>query len=194
MATVSFIVTTYQKAPYVEELVASLADHGVPGGAELVIADDASPDGTVPALQSAFARHGAWFDKACLLVADRNSGPTHALNAAVASASGRYLHFVDGDDRLPAGAALAMAKTALAGAGLVYGGKRLFQGAEARDCFEPAAAVWSHAPLSRLARQKLVGIRFLAEREAVIAGGGADTSIFVQDVSLPLRIAARVDR
>jgi glycosyltransferase involved in cell wall biosynthesis len=192
--TTSFVVTTFRKAAYVDDLVASLADQEIRGGAELVLVDDASPDDTLARVEAALARHRDRFHGVEILVADRNAGPAHAVNAGIAAARGRYVHFVDGDDRLPRGAAAAMVAEADRGADIVYGGKHHFSGDEPRRDFRPSTAIVGEPALLALVRQRLVGIRFLAERETALAAAGADTGVLIQDVSLPLRIAARAKR
>lgn len=183
---VSFIVTVYNKAPFLGELIESIVAQAV-FPSEVVFSDDASTDVSLAVLleyQSRLSRDDFVIK---VVQSERNQGPSAALNAAVKLATGEYFHFVDADDVLPHGATATMIGICQRhGVGLVYGGKQRLPTAMAPDLVLSAFRV--HRPaLDALVRLRLVGMRFLAKRE--FAETGADIRIFTQDVSLPLRIA-----
>ncbi len=194
---VSFVVTVHNKQPYLGELLESLTDQDVAGGAEIVVVDDHSTDGSIDALARAAAGLRPRFAGRILLVRlPHNAGPSVAVNAGIAAAGGEWLHFVDGDDRLPRGTTNGLLRLVEGqDVDMIYGGKRHFgaDGARRAD-FRPAPPQW-HAPaIDALIARRLVGIRFMARRATVVAAGGADEAVFVQDVSLPMRTALRARR
>lgn len=85
---VSAIVAAYRAEDTVGRAVASaLASRGVT--VEVIVGDDASPDGTAAAAEVAGAR---------VVRLDANAGPGGARNAALDSATGRYVAVLDADD------------------------------------------------------------------------------------------------
>ena len=90
---VSFIVATYNAAPFVRQAIQSALDQR---GAtiEIVVLDDASTDAT-PDIIQAMARDDP---RIVLLRRAANGGPSAARNEAMARARGRWLAILDGDD------------------------------------------------------------------------------------------------
>ncbi|WP_088347487.1 MULTISPECIES: glycosyltransferase [Rhodomicrobium] len=92
-ADISFIVATYNAAPFVGDAIRSaLAQTGV--CIEVIVADDASTDGTAD-LVEAMAREDA---RIMLIRRAANGGPSAARNAAMERAGGDWLAILDGDD------------------------------------------------------------------------------------------------
>ncbi|NRG18491.1 glycosyltransferase family 2 protein [Rhizobiales bacterium] len=192
---VSYIVPVYNKQEYLSELVESIIAQVPYKTKQICFADDASTDGSVEVLKYIAEKYSKFenldINIACSL---RNKGPAAATNLALSKATGDYFHFVDADDRLPEGATAAMIKASeLSGAEIVYGGKAHFSSGKLSGGSKVAlnGEFKTFAPaLPALVRGRLVGIRFLAKAGAVVAANGADERIFIQDVSLPLRVAA----
>lgn len=94
-ATVTVVITTYNSEPFLRECLASVAAQTYQD-LEIVVADDASTDDTVAAAEA--SRGGR------PLRAVRNEknhgGPSRPRNLGVAAAAGRYVTFLDADDRL----------------------------------------------------------------------------------------------
>jgi succinoglycan biosynthesis protein ExoO len=90
---VSFIVATYNAAPFVRAAIQSALDQR--GAAiEIVVVDDASTDTTAEIVQTM-----ALADARIVLVRrGENGGPSAARNEAMARARGRWLAILDGDD------------------------------------------------------------------------------------------------
>ena len=92
---VSVIIAAWKAETFLEQAVASaLASIGV--SVEVVIVDDASPDGTTPVAQRLAAQDGR-------VIASRleaNGGPSAARNRAIGLASGRYIAVLDADDTM----------------------------------------------------------------------------------------------
>ena len=95
----SVLVPAWNVAPYVDAMLRSVttqADDGV----EIVVVDDASTDATVDVVE----RHAAVDARVRLVRTACNAGVAAARNRLLDAARGRYLWFVDADDRMLPGA------------------------------------------------------------------------------------------
>jgi len=93
-AKISLVITTYNRAAYLGEAIASVLQQ-TDGDFELLIWDDGSSDNSVE-LAEAFAQR----DRRVRVVAAEHRGRVEALKAAIAQTTGTYLGWVDSDDRL----------------------------------------------------------------------------------------------
>lgn len=91
---VSVIVPVYNVEPYLGPCLESLRAQTYPD-LEVLLVNDGSTDGSRE-LCAAMARA----DRRFHLIDQANAGVSAARNAGLARASGKYLQFVDGDDRL----------------------------------------------------------------------------------------------
>lgn len=90
---ISFIVPTYNVAHYLSECLNSLL--AVPVSKEIIVIDDGSTDYTPALLQTFFHQHD------CItIVHQQNQGVSIARNKGIELATGRYIQFVDADDKL----------------------------------------------------------------------------------------------
>ncbi|MEZ5285769.1 MAG: glycosyltransferase family 2 protein [Vicinamibacterales bacterium] len=87
---VSVVIPTFNRADLVTEAVDSVLAQTLPG-VEIIVVDDGSEDDTLKRL----ARYGNRVT--CLQTA--HGGPAHARNAGMRHARGRYIAFLDSDDR-----------------------------------------------------------------------------------------------
>lgn len=84
----SYIIPAFNVRPYLEDCLRSL-----PGeGAEIIVVDDGSTDGTADLVRSGFP--------SVRLLSRENGGVSSARNAGMAMAEGEWLVFVDADDRI----------------------------------------------------------------------------------------------
>ena len=94
---ISFIIPVYNREKLLVECMESLfefpQDH-----CEIILIDDASTDGSGKLIQS-YAKQNTKV-KICLL--EKNSGPGNARNCGLKYASGKFVAFVDSDDRIDA--------------------------------------------------------------------------------------------
>lgn len=116
----TFVVTTFDIAPWVGQCLDSVRACARPGDA-VVVVDDGSADGTAEAVEAALAAPG-WAEgvhrQAVLIGANTPGGVGIPANIGMMHATGEALFFVDGDDWLePAGFAAARAAFAAANAG-----------------------------------------------------------------------------
>ena len=92
---VTVIVAVYNCEAYVGECLESLRSQTL-GGFECIVVDDASTDGSVEAVRAQIAGDGRF----TLIERTENGGPGAARNEALGRARGRYVMYVDADDRL----------------------------------------------------------------------------------------------
>ncbi len=96
----SIIIPAYNVEPYIKECLDSIFDNLTPDQADLVeiiVVNDGSTDGTGAVLESYGKRDNLVF------LTQRNRGISHARNAGIKTAAGKYLMFVDSDDYLVPG-------------------------------------------------------------------------------------------
>lgn len=89
---VCVVITAYRAETTIARAVTSaLSDTRV---REVIVVDDHSPDGTIPAAKS--AAHGS--ERLQVIAFDRNRGPSAARNAAIAGAESPLVAILDADD------------------------------------------------------------------------------------------------
>lgn len=119
--TVTVVVPFYNVEEYLEECLHSLVGQGFVDF-EALLVDDGSLDGSL-----AIAERFASEDPRLRIIRQANGGLGAARNTGVRHARGRYLTFIDSDDRLPAGALAALVGSARrTGSEIVVGSVRRF--------------------------------------------------------------------
>ena len=192
---VSFVVTIYNKTRYIPHMLAGLAAQGGDFEREFIFVDDGSTDGSADLLAE-LTRD--W--RQTTIIRQVNAGPAPALNRGFAAARGEFVKPMDGDDILLPGATGALL-SALASTGLAVavGGRSRSYDPDAPN--GPAAllegAAVPHGTAVVIADSLRQSIRhimsnpsgWLATAEQVRRSGGCDTRVFIQDVSIELRLA-----
>src|SRR5277367_4705267 len=95
MASVSYVVTVYNKAPALSFLIAGLDAQQGDFEREFIFVDDGSTDGSLSVLR---ALTTGWRD--VTIVEQANAGPAPALNLGLRRARGDYIKPMDADDLL----------------------------------------------------------------------------------------------
>lgn len=95
---VSVIIGAYEAMPYLVECLASVEAQSLdPARIEVIAVDDGSTDGSGDCLEEFAAR----VPMAVTVIRQENSGgPSGPRNVGLAKATGRYVFFLDADDRL----------------------------------------------------------------------------------------------
>lgn len=192
---VSFVVPVYNKAPYLEGVLAAIRAQRGNFEREYVFVDDGSTDDSLERVRRLTE---GW--PTTVIETQSNHGSAHATNRAIALARLPYLKFVDADDLL-AHDATDRLLGALHGsdACLAYGEAKTYEAGAPPDL---AAALPEAAPITQLRSPLRLALKnslfnptqFLARTEAVRAVGGCDeTIVFSQEYSLTLRLAAQWD-
>lgn len=204
MATVSYVVTLYNKTAFLPYLVGGLLAQEGDFDKEFIFVDDGSTDGTADVLE---AMLGDRTDT--VIIRQANAGPSYALNRGFQAATGDYVKPVDGDDILgPAVTRLLLDALRQTGCGLAYANmsqQGLYQLGEdpqsvLASCKSgPARAEREDDTLRKCLRNAYFNpTAWLSRRDLVEQSGGCDTGVFIQDYSIVLRMArlttfARVD-
>ncbi|MGH7111177.1 MAG: glycosyltransferase family 2 protein [Stellaceae bacterium] len=192
----SVVIPVFNKADILPEVVRSLAAQTIIDDAEIVFVDDASTDGSRNCLRALADRLPR-----CIIVSNAtNSGPAIRLNQGAALARGRRICLLDADV-LPAPDAAermieAMVRT---GAPMLHG--RTTRVAVRQDHLPRLPPLGCQAqvrvsdhPLKSVLRGGFVRMGWMVEAALFREAGGCDERIFIQDESLPLRLAARAGR
>lgn len=187
---ISHIVSLYTKRNVIPATLKSIMEQDGGFARELILMDDNSKDDTVQVAKEVTAQ----FPDVQIVTHIDNKGPSVRLNEGAGLAKGEYLHFLDHDDILPANAIKVMydliQKT---GADLVYG-KWEITGKTPEELlgtriYEDPNYSFSDKPLDAVLAGKYKRMCVLVKREIFEKAGGFDPEVFIQDESLPLRLA-----
>ena len=187
--SISIIVTVFNKAAELPLTIQSLRRQLPEEEVEYIFVDDRSMDDSVEVMQQALADAP---NKRIIVNMD-NRGPSVRLNQAVGAARGEYLFIMDGDDIAPAGL-LAAQRTLLEKhqADFIYGRTLRSKDNEEQllsysvDENKPCDVI--DQPLDYVCSHKLVRMSLMVRRETFARARGCDERIFIQDISLPLRL------
>jgi glycosyltransferase involved in cell wall biosynthesis len=192
----SVVLPVYNKADILREVVDRLRAEAPAGGVEVVAVDDGSLDGSRELL---LALRREW--SALRVVMDEhNRGPSLRLNEGVAMASAPWVFLMDADALLVPGAlAGLLALRDASGAEVLHAqvvrSASLAEAVAAPPWQAEARPLVSDHPLATvLSRRRIVRMAWLVERNCFLLSGGADPGVFIQDESLPLRLAAAARR
>lgn len=194
MPCVSYVVTVYNKAPYLPFVIAGLEAQAGDFAREFIFVDDGSTDDSVAALRRLTA---AWPERR--IIEQANSGPAMALNAGLREARGDFIKTLDGDDMLTPGATTALLSAVRAGrAGFAFGSAASYIPAEGLEAARRRAQACHstggielvpQALRATLRRAQTTTSSWLARADLVREIGGCDSGVFVQDYSIELRLA-----
>ena len=193
---VSAVVTVFNKASYLPATIRSLRRQ-MPSeeAVEYIFVDDLSTDSSVAVIENEM--QGA--PNVHIITNDENRGPSIRLNQGAKVATAPYLYFLDGDDLAVDGAMAGMLDLLeQEQADLIYG-KRAPRHTPRDGCLKAetdgsAPFTVSESPLAYIMKGGFVRMALMCKRALFLEAGGADETIFVQDESLPLRLAAHAKR
>lgn len=192
---ISYVVTVYNKAPYLPATVRSLTQQegGIPS--EYIFVDDVSKDDSVAVVEA----ETRGIPNVTIVKNTSNAGQSVRLNQGARLARGKYVLCFDSDDVLAKNAAHRMF-TLLEEhkADVIYGEweKTQNQGLEllSKRVPEHAKCEVSNTPLPFVMHGRFLRMALMARRDVFLIAGGADERILIQDESLPLRLAVHAKR
>jgi len=192
---VSYVITVYNKAPYLPNVIDSLAAQEGDFEREFIFVDDGSSDNS---MQVVHAATKGWHN--VRILAQENAGPALATNAGVAAASGDLIKPVDGDDVLaPYATRLLMDILERQRVVLAFGWLGYYDSPD-KIAFAAPPDVSSNPGLVKVFADPLMTVidkgfagvsHMLFQRDAFRAAGSCDPGLFSQDHSLFLRLALR---
>jgi glycosyltransferase involved in cell wall biosynthesis len=192
---VSYVITVYNKAPYLPGVIDSLVAQEGDFEREFIFVDDGSTDDSAQVIREVT---GGWDN--VRVIAQENAGPALATNAGVAAASGDLIKPVDGDDVLaPYATRLLMDIIERQRVALAFGWLGYYDSPD-KIAFAAPPDVLSNPglvkvfadPLMTVIDQGFAGVsHMLFQRDAFRAAGSCDPGLFSQDHSLFLRLALR---
>jgi glycosyltransferase involved in cell wall biosynthesis len=193
---ISVVIPVFDKAEALPHVVAAFARQSPMPDAEYIFVDDASRDGSVAVLKGLAGK----LPGLSVIENATNAGPAIRLNQGAASARGRLLCLLDADEIIAPDAIAVMARLmAETGADMVHG-KVARTGLPLAGLRTPAIGAApefsvSDTPLATIAAGRgFVRMAWMATAELFGAAGGCDPRIFIQDESLPLRLASKARR
>lgn len=144
MSGVSVIVPCYNKEEYVGECIESLLASTFPlSDMELIFVDDASTDGTCGVIREYEKRYP---ENIMLVECSENGRPGTARNIGLQYASGKYITFVDADDKVSADMISRLYdKAAAYDCDIVTCGYRIFSGDKLGNTYTSAEHFYSES-------------------------------------------------
>jgi len=192
---VSYVITVFNKRPYLPGMIAGLAAQQGAFAREFIFVDDGSTDGS----GAEIARLTAGWPET-RIIAQSNQGPSYATNRGIGEARHPYIKLVDADDILmPRATALLLQGLQRFGGAVLAYGRSEFYASEQEVAEHTSRAAAAPPPAYRLDPDPLPDLLlrgfsvgpsnslFLAA--AARATGGCDHRVFTQDYSLALRLA-----
>ncbi len=194
---ISYVLTVYNKAACLPLVIEGLRRQIGSFEREFIFVDDGSTDDSVAVIE----REASDLPNV-VIVRQPNGGPSWATNAGLARARLPYVKAVDADDVLtPLATSVLLDAAASTGCPVAYGSFVTFKPDVDHDPFAlhrdalartPSPATRIERPLERLINGHFFGnpSHWLASRALLLAVGGSDPRVFIQDVSIELRMAA----
>lgn len=192
---ISVVVTVFNKEKYLGDTARSLIEQDGELDVEYIFVDDVSTDGSLKALET--ATQGV--HNVSIIKNSDNQGPSIRINQGVRMARGKYVLCFDSDDILAMNALKVMSEALEKHqADVIYGDwlKTEETGAVllGKKLDESAPMDVSTTPLETVLEGRFLRMQFMARREVFLKAGGADERVFIQDESIPLRLATHAKR
>lgn len=199
MDTVSYIITIFNKAEYLALTIQSVLQQQGVFKKELVLVDDASTDKSVEIIEKIIKENVHKDVEFKLIKNNENCGPAIRVNQGCKEAKGRYLHLLDADDILAQGSTnLMLTQLKQAEGDFCYGHYKKTDQEQSeilgKKVIKPEEEIISEDPLDYILKNKVVRMGQLITKEIFNQSGGCDERLFIQDESLPLRMAIHAKR
>ena len=117
MPAVSYLVSSYNKAPYIESVIVSILKEWATTGGEIIVIDDGSTDDSMQILSKLQKR-----SPQIQVVSQKNQGVFSTTWSLIGQASCEWIRLVDSDDPIIEGSTLTLFRASKAtGADYIYG-------------------------------------------------------------------------
>lgn len=192
---ISVVVTVFNKENYLPDTVRSLTEQDGGLNVEYIFVDDVSTDRSLEVLAKA-TKH---LRQVSIIKNSDNSGPSIRINQGVRLARGKYVFCFDSDDILAANALKVMSDALeVNDADVIYGNWQKTEETGAallgKKIKDDAKVEVSDTPLETVLTGRFLRMQFMARRDTFLKAGGADERVFIQDESIPLRLATHAKR
>lgn len=195
MTGVSYVTTVYNKAAVLPEVIRSIIGQRGDFQREYIFVDDQSTDDSAAILQA----HAT--DNPMIKVIRRtNGGPAAALNTGIAASTMPFVKGQDGDDLLhPDATQVLLDAHEITGCDAVYGAGVYYKITDPSPLDNAAPLSLSAYEIQPRPVQEVLQGRignpsgWLVKRSAFGSAPPCDPDVFIQDVSMPLRLAAKCD-
>ena len=191
---ISFVITVFNKENELPDTIKSIKRQTDGIACEYIFVDDASKDASVRIIEKSFNKEN------CTIIKNKqNTGPAIRLNQACSIATGEYLCLIDSDDIMADGALKIMLNAIKKeNADFLFGFQQKTEktSKELLNIKLDATTSYktSNSPLSAVLNGKYVRMAYLVSNALYKKSGGCDERIFIQDESLPLRLAYNADK
>lgn len=181
--SVSYIITVYNKAPCLPELVSALLAQEGDFDREFIFVDDGSTDDSLAVLHNLCDSIPE-----AVIISQKNAGPSSANNAGIKRASKKWVFLLDGDDYLFPEATKCLLDLAQKHDSQICHGRHSNNPKKDRKLFDDSVIVYDDV-LAEVVKFHPVGAGALINRDVILRAGGCDERVFIQDYSIALRIA-----
>lgn len=180
---VSYVITVYNKAACLPDLVAALVAQVGDFDREYIFVDDESTDGSLQILQDLCKNIPE-----AIILSQKNTGPSAANNRGIEASTKKWIFFVDGDDYLVPKATQTLLNLAREHDVKICRGGFSNDLARETHVFDGKVTIFDDL-MTKALRFYPMGCGVLVARELVLASGGFDERVFIQDYSIALRLA-----
>lgn len=187
---VSFVMSVYNKEFYLPAVLDALINQTGVKNPEYIFIDDVSKDKSVEIIREKMKN----IKNVTLVAKEKNEGISITVNQGIMRAKGKWVRMLDSDDILPLNSTEKMIELAQKhNADMVYGtfiktGKEpheisseIMKNDFSYNYKENALDAVLHGRFTRMGQ--------LIKRDVLQKAGGADERVFIQDESIPLRVA-----
>lgn len=191
---VSFVMTVYNKEYYLPAVLKALLNQTGLKNPEYIFVDDLSEDHSVEIIEEMTQN----IPNVTIVKKNVNEGISVSINKGIALARGTWVRMMDSDDIFPLNSTEKM--IALANkhhADMIYGnftktGKEPMAIAS-ETMSDNFKYTYRKDALRTVLKGRFTRMGQLIRREILQQAGGADTRVFIQDESIPLRVARLAD-
>lgn len=188
---VSFVMTVYNKEYYLPSVLKALLNQTGIKNPEYIFVDDVSSDKSVEIIREATKG----LPNVQIVVNEQNRGISRNTNKAIALAHGEYTRLLDSDDIFPLDSTEILLDLAKSNnADMVYG---CFTktGEEPQELTNRKTGDFTYKyypdALDGILHDRFIRMGQLIKTSVLQASGGADERVFIQDESLPIRVALK---
>lgn len=190
---VSFVMTVYNKEYYLPSVLKALLNQSGIENPEYIFVDDVSTDRSVEIIREATKG----LPNVQIVVNEKNQGISRNTNKAIALAHGKYTRLLDSDDIFPLDSTEILLDLAKAhDADMVYGCfTKTGEEPEALTSRKTGDFTYKYYPdaLDGILHNRFIRMGQLIKTSVLQASGGADERVFIQDESLPIRVALKAN-